>query len=508
MKKIRLLLHETTLLDFVFISNLLRRYWAVTFFIISFCICITAYIFYNQQSLYIQTAKFKIDDSIRKDVSLASVLDLKTIDNSIAVSINDINSIIKSWSFLESLAKKMLEHEDKELLNYKTFSDPLKQHIISYRELEKNTGCKVNSSCLVKNFSTKISSFLSIDKSKDVSGFLLRVSTYDEKTTSVVLNLAAKEIERARLQELDKNMTSKIDALSTMIEQKKSALNAAKSSILVSDATSAQKEFDELFIKINNLQKEIDEASESLKHLQIKLQVAQSNKKISITSTKRVAFERVQLLQQQILKYRENIQILNNSKDSDNIALVKELQKEIDAAQKEISRVGPDVIEVEALDKFSKNKKELIPQIKDEISFLEVSLQEKTKQKSLLEENLKMIQEKLSISENKAQHSAIGFDEYEQKLLEQMEQRRQAFVLQKATLRSDIYFTDFDPGVTTYRPYSEKLAIFFGLFIGLFISIITAAVRFILDDRIYSIREFSAIYPDVNIIGNTINLEK
>ena len=115
MKKVNILFDDTTIFNFSFIWELMKRYFLISLLTPVMIVGISLYFYFNQNDLFISVKGFKnlAAETDSATTAIASLLGEKTS----GLSPSEIVGMAKSSNFIQQLAKDVHEHPKFKFMN-------------------------------------------------------------------------------------------------------------------------------------------------------------------------------------------------------------------------------------------------------------------------------------------------------------------------------------------------------------------------------------------------------
>lgn len=496
LNKIDSLFDGTTIINFSFYLQLLRRYRKSVVVVCVMTVLAAGAVYSFQQETYTASIDFSDVSSSSADPALKA-LSAFLNDDKKANKSNEILNLRTSMDFTKKLSSSLMENPLFSKLRFDSsfFGDrrDTVKAIIKW--------CKNNKECIDKKLIAKLPQFYEItDRDRGGVNFSVQVKATDELTANTLLSEIMKTIQVQRVESIKTNISQQEKVNIEILEKKKKELEAVDYFNMLEEGN-----------KLNNYLKEIDTNIEYqaklISETQLSLASAESkfrrSKKIS---KKRVSRDDLELekksndLKERIEKLSGDIHLLENS--SGNLTekeknIIENLKLELKRNKGQFQSLGVGNSSI-AYDKFVKINEEKVGATELDFGVL-------TDQMNNAKESLnKLSSEKSGLLEkkNKIDQQLEQFKpsiDFVRSLGAKIEQLRLLRTTSVSDMRFDTYETPPDPdGI---NKIGKVLMIAYCLVSMVILNIVLLSVKYLFDDRIFDDKDLKVISEDLKVIG-------
>lgn len=495
MKKLNIILHETTIINFPFFWKLMKRYKWFTLVVPLLVFSMASYYYNSQNDIYLRKKFFKniATESDSPTSAIASVLGEQTS----SLSESEVVGLIGSLDFQQEFTLEVMKDTEFQKLNISPLQSKEK---VTFEEVVKS--CGGLEMCIQTKLRGIIFSFVRIVPDRIViNKYFIQVNTLAPDTTKYLLNKMAKAIVKNRVSAIRHKIDEQIKISKELAQTKRSELEKV-------DLKALKDESKALHTKVSSINNKIERNNQFRQKLKLELALAETQ----VSETQKVYNEKVEAdevltyqkrkrLEQRIKKYEEDIAAIKSL--SDNVSnqdevILGQLASELKKAKKQLRLMGIAGRKVSSDVKFI-NKKE------DEANYTEFDFKVKTEQyKKTTKEYDSLIAErdeinkKLSVIDDKLDEIKPSFE-----YLKLLEQKIIQLTLLNSTVVSDLVFENQLSPQSVFKKVSKSKIILFSVSISLSLLIVLISFFFLLDDRIYDQQELEKSFEDLTIIGNT-----
>jgi len=474
MKKLNIILHETTIINFPFFWKLISRYsyFAIIFPVIIFSI--TYYKYQAQNKIYQRSVSFKYNtgDADSPTSAIANLLGEKTSVLSEAQIIGTLNSL----DFQKSLAEKMAKRDDLFDLNFSS--------IHSRKKLDLYGKVVIFPDENIENH------------------FILKATALNKKTTNALLEETSKLIVETRIFSTKKQIHDQLLVSESLHLDKEKELNGENIDELRERQKYLHHELGSVTSTINNIYVDFSRTKQSLEALKTKL--SQTNK-ISKTIVSK-NFEEDNAKRKKIVDKIENLKndIWSVEKSSLRLSqedkiIVSQLKGNLKSLKIKLKRMGKRGHRSIATERNYVDRK------KGESNDVLFDYTVKKKQyKSLKKDYDELVakKERLSKESNAINIKLIRLKptlDYVSLLANKINQLR----LLESTVISDLVFENEFGSVRVFKKTTRNRFVIFSIVLTLFFIFSSIMIRYLFDDRIYDKVELEKSFEELSIIGNT-----
>ncbi len=495
MKKLNLVLHETTILNFPFMGTLLRRYWylAITIPTIIFSISI---FYFNDQNLIHKRSIF-FSNITEDNTGPSSVMSAVLGDKKNGLSETDIVGILNSLDFQQKFAEEVYSHPDFRKIDLNSISSKEKFNMTQFLE-----DCNKDKQCIYKKIRGAIFSFVAIIPDRIVSTrFSLQVTSRDPFTTTFLLKEVAKYISKNRVDTIKHKIEDQIAVSKQLLNEKKSELGAFHIDGLKNEKKALTERILEVKSKISSYNSFFHRLKLDLDLMETKVKETKKATKNDVETDKILAYQQRKRLEEKIRKLESDIgaiRVVSQDLGQEDEQILSQLKEELRKLQLKLVGMGRKGRSVSSDVQFL-NRKE------GESNFTEFDYKvkkeqfEKTKKDyDALIAHKEELSQKVSKVDSKIDEILPSF-EYIKLLEEELVQLK----LMNSTVVSDLKFENELGPKSSFKKLSKVKTFLFSFVSSLFLVLAIVILLYLMDDKIYNKYELEKTFDDLTIIGNT-----
>ncbi len=495
MKKLNLVLHETTILNFPFMGTLIRRYWYLAIAIPTIVFSLSLYHFNDQNLIHKRSIFFSniSEDNSGPSSIMSSVLG----DSKSGLSETDIIGILNSLDFQQKFAEIIYAHPDfmnmdlnsvnsKDVFNMKAFLST----------------CNQDKECIYKKIRGAIFSFISIIPDRIVSTrFSLQVTSRDPFTTTFLLKEISKYISLSRVETIKHKIEEQISVSKQLLAEKKNELNDSHVDGLREEKKSLEERILEVKSKISSYNSFFHRLKLDLDLMETKVRETKKATKNDVETNKILAYQQRKRLEEKIRKLESDIgaiRVVSQGLGKEDEQILSQLKSELRVVKARLLAMGDKGRSVSSEVKFL-NRKE------GESNFTEFDYKVKKEQFEKTKKDYDaLISQKEDLSKSISKIDAkieeiMPSFEYIKLLEEKLVQLK----LINSTVVSDLKFENELGPKTAYKKLSRVKSLLFSLVSSGFLVLAVIIFLYLLDDKIYNKHELERTFDDLTIIGNT-----
>jgi hypothetical protein len=490
MKKLKVLLSESTIVNFSFLTELFKRYPLVGVFTPLITFGLSIFFYFGQNDIYRVSLSFKnvSDESLTPTLAIASLFGEKT--NSMLPS--EIQGLHRSVNFNQELASKVFNHPRFKDLNLNVVN--AKDHY-EHKEIFKK--CK-DDSCYVETLRSLLPNFWHVSEDETVDRrFFVNVMTLDYFTTDTLVQIIKDQIAEYRKKTIQHYIVEQRKVSEELIEQKKKELGGT-------GIFESQKEFelvDTQLVEVKNqlsiLRQEYYSKKSLLEKSELKIQEITKYKANTYEITKS---KKINDLEKKIFDLRRNVnEIELSGKDISGaeLEILTSLKAELLTKEAEYKVLNPGrslaqtMGQTETFRTDGDKDIEGYQVLKEQFATLEKDFNEQQVKLTNLEE--KKASFKSDIEKNKSTLEYMKL--LENKLIQ--------LKLLESTVVSDLLFDKFTSGVSVFKRTTLPFVILFAFVLSSFLSLVVLVGLYLYDDRVFSADEISHRFNNLPILGST-----
>lgn len=490
LRKLNALLHEVTLIDFVFLAKLTKRYKHISLFAVLVFLSVSTYLYFSQTTVHSKKVFFRIisqeESSSRKFDDLVG-----DVADSI-VNHNEVKAMTSNFKFLQLMAKKLIAAPNFSEFD---FNNPKANSMKSKDSIFQ--GCP-DEACKINVLISIIPNLYEIESEIGTGRFILSVTTRSPVTTNQFINYFILSMKENRLNTILEDFDKKIAHTEELIAISRKDIDSKGSFDKVATLDSLEAIIARQHEKMKDIVFRLNGEIHQNHFQEIRLKAAEVTANKSIDDTNKSDFEYYQSVVKNITKLKQNIESIRSipSKSPTDNLILAQLEKELMRNEAEVQSLGKFKRDVAHDQKFIDSQvtnqtdyefdykitQQKLRKLQDESTKAKAELDRLLTQKSKLDNELLALKPDL---------------EY----LKMLEAKMVNLKMLKSGARSNVIFEDYGPEVNSFKRNTlAKILIFSFLFVSFFLLLVLICI-YLFDDRIYDEREFAKCYGDLKIIG-------
>lgn len=494
MKRINIIFHELTLLNFPLLGSLFKRYWIISLLTPLFYFSLSYFLYSSQRYIYKQSAGFKV---VGEESSNPN--DLMTLlgKEKEVLTIVEIRQIAYNWRFYKKLAEKLYSLPDFSELNFNRLNS---RKNISHRDLF--SACRGDKECITDKITRIVWMFYEIESTPASHTYVLHVSTLDRKTTSHVLKNVVALINEERMMHLKVYTDQKIERAKDLLEKKKNELNEKGVLEIVREIGKVEPELMAIQKKSDEFQRNmmIERQNIATYKTMVETTEAYAPNNINTYTDGKTNYKIGMKLEKEIFLLKSNIKILEGNKNisKDDMDYLAILKSELKLKEKKYSKINSGYRSVAAQQKFEESQKESLSGLKFKLKVSEEKLKKLSDEYTGIEEDRSKVLAKLAkLNDLKARY------EPDVKYLGVIKSKLTSLELLGETITSDLLFDDINPKQAVFKRSSKSKVFGLGVVLSIITTIFLLLFKYVLDDVIYTEEELKEFFKEIEIIGRT-----
>jgi hypothetical protein len=495
MKKLNIILHETTIINFPFFWKLLIRYKWLSLVLPLLIFSYASYYYKSQNDIYLRKKFFKnvATEAEGPSSAIASVLGEQT--NTLTAS--EVVGIIGSLDFQQEFSKEVIKDKEFHELNITPLNSKEKVNLSTIVE-----ACNGLESCIENRVRGIIFGFIRILPDRlVVNKYFVQVNTLDPDTTRFLLNKISDKIVRSRVSAIRRNLDEQIRMSRELADTKRAELEKV-------DLKHLKDQVKTYKVSLDSINRKIERNNSFRQTLKLELALAETQvnetKKVykdNIEADKLLTFQKRQRLELKVKKLEEDIAAIRSvsySISSQDNVILTQLRDELKKAKRELSAMGTAGRKVSSDAKFILSKE-------NESNYTEFDFKvkkEQYKKASVTYEELVKERDKTTVELSKLEGQLEDLQpsfEY----LKLLEQKIIQLTLLNSTVVSDLVFENQLSSQSIFKKVNKSKIFLFAFSVSLTLLVVLISVLFLMDDRIYDQQELEKSFEDLTIIGNT-----
>lgn len=496
MKKLNIILHETTIINFPFFWKLVSRYSYFTIIFPVLIFSITYYKYKSQNQIYQRSVSFKYNtgDADSPTNAIANLLGEKTSVLTEAQIIGTLSSL----DFQKALADKVSERTDLYELDFSSVNSKNK---LDLRDMVAS--CGDDKKCFNIRMRSLIHGKVVITPDENIENhFVLKSTALDEKTTNALLEETAKLIVESRITSTKKQLRDQLEISQVLLAEKEKELNGENIDELIKRQKFLHHEFSSVTQRINNIYTDYSRTKQNLEAMKTKVQQTKKISKKVISENFQDDTRKRRNLEDKIKNLKNDIWAVEKSDlriTEEDKLIVQQLRTNLKSLQEKLRRMGSRGNRSIATERNYVDKK------KNESNDIVFDYNVMKKQYGLLEKDYNELLErknKLSIEKNTIDVKLTKLKptlDYVKLLSSKIVQLK----LLESTVISDLVFEQEFGNISIFKKTTRNRFVIFSFIITIFFIFISIIIRYLFDDRIYDKVELEKSFEDLSIIGNT-----
>lgn len=490
MEKLSNLLDETTILNFRLLSKLVTRYrshLAVAFMLFS---GLFAYNYFSQPIIFSVNVPIK---TIAKHTVSSDLSSLLPVESDQTVSLNELNVVVGSYSFIKSFADNVIKAPNFDKLNYGAITNG-KQVLGS--DIRKK--CKNEHDCMIDNLAGLLGYMYAIEPGQTDNRFTLVVNALEEKTALEISQVLIKTIEANRVDVRRYLVTKEMDSVGKLIKESRSIIDGLDGFNLLEENEKIQIEISDLKEKMRILQSNITSEGSSMTALEARVK---ENKKNLDNDSKVDQLSRTQELaiRNKIEEVRQNIAQLSSVPESmrskSDLEILHNLNEELKKLESRYTS-KKSFSKLKYIDEFGKQQEQFEKTFEFEYS---VTRNKLLKLQNEYEATRLRVEE---LSKNKiAKESLVAKLKNDIDFLKNLETKQMSLKLMSSTMTSDLVFEEIAKKAREFRRSSMLKIMIFSFVVTAILYLISVIIRYFFDDKIYSEEDLKAHFHNLDFIG-------
>jgi len=495
MKKLNVILDETTIINFGFFKKLVGRYIISSILVPILVFSFFFYRYSNQNTIYLQSKTFKnvSNDSDSPTLAIARIIG----ENQEGLSSAEIISMFSSLDFVRKLAEGVYESKNFDKVIFSGLGVKTKSSL----EVDLQV-CDGDKECSVKSIMGAVSGLYHIEQDLTVSKkFVIKVKTLDKETTEFLLRILEKTIQEERTASIKHILVQQQKVMQDLSLKKRRDLKLQDPLQLENQNRQLKEELKQMTDRIQIVQRHYHSKKVELDLMESKLEQTKNTLKKRFTQKEVGLSRKAKALHKKIDKLRQDINAIEVSLSdlsTEDQGIVTDLKQEMKQAQRDLRAIpnyrkyiGSREDFLHKTDVSSNNitfeakvKKRQFLRIESELKELQVKIGEKSKLQKSFEEKLEVIKPDL---------------EY----IKLLEKKLVQLTLLESTVVSDFVFSKNVTDVSTYKRTSQGKMLLFASFVSFFLLFTVVLIRYLLDTKIYDEYELKKNFENLEVIGNT-----
>lgn len=495
MKKLNVILDETTIINFGFFKKLIGRYLITSLLVPIVVFSFFFYRYSNQNTIFLQSKTFKnvANDSDSPTLAIARIVG----ENQEGLNSAEIIGMFSSLDFVRKLSEEIYAHKNFEKIIFSS--------LVSKKRMtleEKLQPCDGDEECSVKSIMGMVSGLYHIEQDQNViKKFIIKVKTLDKSTTIFLLNLLEKTIQEERKASIKHILLQQKNVMQDLSIKKRTDLKLQDPLQLENKNRALKEELKQMTDRIQIVQGHYHSKKVELDLMESKLEQTKNTLKKRFSQREVTLSRKAKALSKKIEKLRQDINAIEVSLadlSTEDQGIITDLKNEMSSAQRELRSIPNYRKYIGSREDFLKKKdvnsnditfeakvkRRQFSRIENELKQLQVGITEKSKLQKNIESKLETIKPDL---------------EY----IKLLEKKLVQLTLLESTVVSDFVFSKNVTDVSTYKRTSQGKMLLFASFVSFFLLFTVVLIRYLFDTKIYDEYELKKNFENLEVIGNT-----
>jgi predicted nuclease with TOPRIM domain len=495
MKKVGILLHETSIINFSFVWKLVKRYYFFTIIIPIVVFSAFGYKYITQKPIYLVKLGFQNTSSSGSGSATTAIFD-SLGEKSNSLTPPEVIAMAKNVDFRQEVALAIRNHPDFDKIDFNSFGGKKR---VSPKEIFKK--CNNNRECEIGIINSKIGGMFSFVQDNFLeSRFTIDVKNIHKASALIIVKVVAKKLEERRLRQLQQFIQDQISITKDLASKKKKELDDSGVESIAEDIKQKEVLLEGITAQLRTYQTNYLRIQQQMTSAETILSQTKETLNKDVDFKKLRASRRAKLLKDKIEKLREDIasvELASNSFGKGKKVLGK-LKRDLASKEKEYKDVVRTSRGASSFDSLIDAKDSSTSYTEFDFAVMKKKYADaKKRYDDLKAEKEKIIHERseLELKYQKMEPSI----EYNKLLNEKLVKLE----LASSTVVPDLIFDTKVSSVQRYKQLSKPKVIMASLSVSGFITFTIMILFYLFDNRIYDEEELKNNFTDLKIIGNT-----
>lgn len=489
MKKIELLLDETTVINFELLIKLAMRYKTHFQLALLFFVLALFSFYYSQPEVY--SIQVPVRTIVKHNVS-SDLSSLIPVAESEAINQVEFNLILNSHSFLSFYAGRL---QESPYFNKMIFGNPSYGKKIEAASLIKS--CGSDKGCISGKLIPALSGSFTVEHGISENRFNLMLFSFDQQSLLLQKKIFVSAVDAFRIQGKQYQISKELASVEDLIRENQNSLQASNGLDLLDKHEKNNSMILEVKDRIRMLQVYLNDAKTSLTEITAR---SSENRRMLAGSgmNDRMGVSEALSLGKKIRDLRQNIAALSvlpeeqlSEKDK---GIIVRLKAELSQLEKRRARFSEDTESEESFLQDQHGKEKAL-----DFDLAVVRKKIKTLESELTSRKLEL---ELLTSENIQNGSLVSKARHEVEFIKNLESKRLSLKLLASTITTDLLFEENGAGVREFQVLSLLKLFLFSFFLTFFLYGSSLIIRFLADDHIYSEDDLKAYFSHLDFIGD------
>lgn len=495
MKKLSIILDETTILNFPFLWLLVRRYKYISLITPFLGGLFALYLYFSQNLISTVSMGFKsVSNEANSPTNAISKVLGETKD---VLTPQEIVGMASSLDFIQKVAEEVVKHPKFEELNLNSFDA---KKILSVKEMFKD--CKGDLSCETSELTKVLPLFISINQDKMVeTKFYVDVKTLDFYTSHILVQIVSQTISNERVNSMKHGLSSQRLITTELLNKKNEEINSTNFVGLSNEMKTITAELEIATGRVASLGAIYESKKLDLSKMDITLKQTEKSFQSGTSDDERETYNQVETLKLKIKQVTQDIHSIELNKGTlspGDQGILDQLKSELKEKKRELRHISKNDRSVANVDQFleAKDKDSNFTSFDYKVAKQELAKLQMEYDLAKADKD-RLFNHKMEIDQ-KLEQLRPAFE-----YLKLLETKKVQLELLESTVVSDFVFDQLPSGVTHFkRATKEKIALF-SMLVTVFVMFAVLLFRYLLDSRIYNEMELKRNFEDIIIIGNT-----
>lgn len=489
MKKIELLLDETTVINFRLLVKLAMRYRTHFQFSLLFFFSALTYFYFTQPKVY--STQIPVRTIVKHNVS-SDLSSLIPVTDTESINQMELSLILSSHSFLRFYAEKL---QSSPFFGKMVLGNPAMGKKTEALPLIKE--CREEKNCILDKLIPALQGSFAVEQGISESRFNLVLFSFDQQTLSLQKKIFVSAVDSYRIQGKQYQISKELTSVEDLIRENQNSLKNSNGLEILDKHEKNNSMIVEVKDRIRMLQVYINEARTSLTEMTAR---SSENRRMlaGAVQNDRLGVSEALSLGKKIRDLRQNIAALSvlaedqlSEKDK---GIIGKLKAELATLEKRRANFSEDTESEETFLQDQHGKEKTLgfdlAVIRKKLNTLESELETRKAELELL------------TSENLVNESFVSKARHEVEFIKNLEGKRLSLKLLASTITTDLLFEESSGGIREFHVLSLLKVLLFAFFLTFFLYGSSLVIRFMIDDHIYSEDDLKVHFSHLDFIGD------
>lgn len=474
----------------------MKRY---SYFVIAIPLVVFSVTFLNyktQKNIYQRgvTLKYKAGDVDSPTSAIATLIGEKTSVMSEAQIIGSVSSL----DFQNKLAKKLSHYGELYDLNLASLNHKGKWDMRSVLST-----CLDDKDCITRRLKGLVGGKVSMVPDENIENYFeLKVTTLDENTTNVLLEIASKLVVSSRIDAIRNQISEQLKVSEVLQKEKESELETNNLDSLIERQKEVSLDLKEVTYKLNSIYREYTKAKHRLLLMKTRFLETKKITNVSVSSTIKEDIEVRSKLEKKIKNIQSDIWAVSKASETSTVqdkAIIKQLKRDLKNSKRKLRKMGRrGKRSIANVSDYVDKKTDESNDVEFDYNVMKKQYEEMEQDNKLLTKRKEKLTQELNIIELKLAKLKPSVE-----YLKLISSKIIQLHLLESTVISDLVFEEEFKNIRIFKKTTRNKFIIFSLMLTFFLILFSIIVRYLFDDRIYDKIELEKSFEELSIIGNT-----